>query len=326
MRVFVTGATGFVGSHVVERLLKGGHDPVCLVRPSSNTAHLQALGVETFEGSMSRVAGLEQAVAGVDAVVHIAGIIKARSFDEFYAVNGEATGALVRLVAQVNPGLQRFVAVSSIAAQGPSAGRQARPLERTCEPVSHYGKSKLAGETAVLELADQMAVTVVRPPAVYGPRDYEMLQVFRMASYGVAPVYGDGSGLLSIIHAFDLADAIVSCIDHPHDTGSVFTVDDGQIYTWNELGEHVAAGVGKGVLSLKVPPLLFRAAANLSEIFGRVTKQAVIFNRDKLAEMRQDSWVCGHAAIAEAIGWTPQWPLAKGAEQTAAWYREAGWI
>ncbi len=326
MRVFVTGGTGFVGSHVVEHLLEAGHSPVCLVRKSSDTKHLEELGVELCEGSMSKPAALADTLAGVEAVLHIAGIIKARTYDEFFAVNGAACGELAAVAAKANPDLKRFVLVSSVAAQGPGEGNRGRSAGREPEPVSQYGKSKLAGERSVREFCGDLPLTIVRPPIVYGPRDYGMLDVFKMASYGLAPVYGKGAGYLSVVHVDDLARAIVACIEQEHPSGSVFTVDDGKAYSWLELTKAIAGAFGKRPLTLKLPPVAFKIAANLSEGYGRVVGKAMIFGRDKCLEMGQESWVCGHEEISAVLGWSPQITLEEGAAETARWYRENRWI
>ena len=326
MRVFVTGGTGFVGSHVVEQLLERGHDPLCLVRQTSDTEHLERLGVDTFVGSLTEVGGMRPALAEAEAVIHIAGVIKARDFDWFYRLNGEATGELARLALEANPELERFVFVSSVSAQGPSEGPEPRPLDADPEPVSHYGKSKLAGERELQALAADLPVTIFRPPPVYGPRDHEMLAAFRMAKYGLAPVYGDGSGYLSLIHGKDLARAIVRAIELDHPSASVFSIDDGEVHTWKSLTQGFGEALGKDPLHVCVPRPLFHAAGHLSEAFGKLTSRAVIFTSDKVAEMAQESWVCGNDELCDTLDWQPEWPLAKGARQTAEWYLEKGWL
>ncbi len=326
MRVFVTGGTGFVGSHVVERLLAVGHEPVCLVRKTSDIEHLEKLGVELFEGSMSKPEALAEALANVDAVIHIAGIIKVLDYDEFYAVNGAASGALAAVAAKANPGLKRFVLVSSVAAQGPGDGDRGRAVGREPKPVSHYGKSKLAGEHSVRERCGDLPLTIVRPPVVYGPRDYGMFGVFKMAKLGIAPVYGKGDGFLSVIHVDDLARAIVACIDKEHASGSVFPVDDGAAYSWIELSQLIAGAFGKRARVIKLPPTLFKSAAGLVDGYARVMRKSIIFGRDKYTDMREASWVCGHEAITDALGWEPEIQLEEGAVQTAQWYRENNWF
>ncbi len=326
MRVFVTGGTGFVGSHLVEHLLEAGHDPLCLIRQTSDTAHLDGLGVDTFVGSLADVESMRPALEQVDAVVHVAGVIKVRDFDDFYRFNGEATGELARLAAEVNAELERFVFVSSVSAQGPSQGPNPRPSQAEPAPVSHYGKSKLLGEEQLDELVDELPISIFRPPPVYGPRDHEMLAAFQMAKYGVAPVYGDGEGYLSLVHVNDLAHAIVAALDIDHPSGTVFTIDDGQVHTWKTLTRDFGEAMGKTPRHLPVPRVLFHTAGHISEAFGRLTGRATIFNTDKVAEMSQSSWVCGHARLRELLDWQPAWPIERGAHQTAQWYLDHGWL
>jgi nucleoside-diphosphate-sugar epimerase len=326
MRVFVTGGTGFVGSHVVEKLVDEGHEPLCLVRETSDTDHLDRLGVDTYVGSLAEVETMRGAIEEADAVIHIAGVIKVRDFDDFYRINGEATGELAALASEANPDLARFVYVSSVSAQGPSDGPEPRPHDAQPEPVSHYGKSKLLGEERLGEFVAQIPVSIFRPPPVYGPRDYEMLAAFKMAKYGLAPVYGDGSGYLSLIHVHDLADAIVTAIEVDHRSGAVFAIDDGEVHTWKSLTSKFGEAMGKKPRHICVPKVLFHAAGHVSEAFGKLTNQATIFNTDKVAEMSQPSWVCGNDRLAELLDWQPEWPIERGAKQTADWYRDEGWL
>lgn len=325
-RVFVTGGTGFVGSHVVERLLDEGIEPICLVRETSDTDHLDGLGVETFVGSLTHVEGLRPALRDVDGVVHIAGVIKAKDFDWFYQINADATGELAKLALETNPDLERFVFISSVSAQGPSEGKTPRPLEETPAPVSHYGRSKLAGEKEVLKYSDNLPVTIFRPPPVYGPRDHEMLAAFKMARRGINAVYGSGDSLLSVVFIDDLVDAIYRSLVTDHPSGSIFPIDDGQIHSWRSLTGDIGRAMGKDPMTLPVPTPLFHAAAHASEAWGKIVDKAMIFTTDKVAEMSQDSWICGCGELEEALGWTPDWPLQKGAKVTAEWYIREGWI
>lgn len=326
MRVFVTGATGFVGSHVVEGLIDAGHEPLCLVRETSDTEHLDDLGVETYLGSLDDIEGLEGAVTSADAVFHLAGIVKAKQPEDFYRINGDATEALADLCADSSGTLERFVYVSSLSARGPCFSPGTEPIQEPPEPVSHYGRSKLRGEEGTLEHAESMPVTIFRPPPVYGPRDYEMFRVFQGASMGVAPIYGGGEAKLSVVHIFDLVDAIVTSLETDHPSGAVFPIDDGSYYSWKDLVRAAGKPFGKQPMTIPVPPFLFDVGARASELWGKLTGQAMMFTRDKLAEMKQPNWVCGHRDLTELLDWSPDWPLERGAEQTAKWYVEHGWL
>ena len=324
MRVFVTGGTGFVGSHIVEELMERGHDPLCLVRETSDTSHLDELGAQTHLGSLAEVDTLRPAIADSDAIVHVAGVIKVQEPRAFYQINGEATCRLAEAVVEENPALERLVYVSSIAAQGPAFAPEG--FDGEPDPVSHYGKSKLLGEKGVRGVADEIPATIFRPPPVYGPRDYEMFKIFQSASWGLAPVYGMGKQKTSVIHVFDLADAVAASLEKDHPSGSIFGIDDGGHYTWAELAKACGKPLGKNPVKIPVPSFLFKVAARMNEMWAKMTDQAVIFTRDKVAEMDQDAWVCGNERLCEELDWQPEWPLEKGAEQTVQWYREQGWL
>lgn len=324
MRVFVTGGTGFVGSHVVEKLLEQGHEPVCLVRETSDTEHLDELGVETYLGSLTEIDGLRPALQDCEAVVHIAGVVKVPEPRMFYQINGEATCQLVEAAADENPDLERFVYVSSIAAQGPCFEPEGGEVDP--DPVSHYGKSKLLGEQGVRGVADEIPTTIFRPPPVYGPRDEEMFAVFQGASWGVAPVYGDGEQRTSVVHVFDLADAVEASLKREHPSGMVFGIDDGYYYTWGELAELCGGAMGKNPVQLCIPSPFFKVAARANELRSKLTGNAVIFTRDKVREMDQDDWVCGNDRLCEELDWQPSWPFEDGAQQTVEWYRDNGWL
>ncbi len=324
MRVFVTGGTGFVGSHVVDELIGRDHKPLCLVRETSDTAHLEELGVDTVVGTLEETGELAGAIADSEAVVHIAGIVAAREANDFFEINGEATERLASEAAEADAGLERFIYVSSVAAQGPTDDRSTHDVDPA--PVSDYGRSKLIGERGLQQLADEMPVSIFRPPPVFGPRDREMFALFRGAKWGVVPVYGDGSSRTSIVHVYDLADAVVDALEIEHPSGEVFPIDDGRGYSWLELASLCGQAFDTDPWKLPVPASLFSAAAWTSEMWGKVTGQATIFNRDKLAEMQQPAWVCGHENLSEHLDWTPEWSFADGADQTASWYREHGWL
>lgn len=325
MRVLVTGATGFLGSHVADKLQAKGHDVRALVRESSRTDALKKKQVQIVQGSLEGNRGLHEAMQDIDAVVHCAGLVKARTPEEFHAVNALGAKYLAEAAAEVRPDLRRFVYVSSLAAHGASPdGRPRNPADPP-SPVTHYGKSKLAGERYVLALKDRIPVTIFRPPAIYGPRDREMYSFFKSIRNRVVPLVGRGH-TLSVIYGPDCADAIVASVEKDHASGNVYFVDDGQVYSWEEMGRALQHALGVRAWELKIPRPVFVAAALGSELYGRVRNQPVMLTRNKLEELSQKHWVCDSESLRKDLGWSPTVNVHEGAKLTARWYKEHGWL
>ena len=327
MRVLVTGASGFLGSHIAEELARQEHTVRVLVRRTSDRSFLRGFETEEALGDVTQPESLPAAVAGVDAVVHAAGLVKARSAAEFQAVNAGGTANLLSALNDA-AGLRRFVLISSLSAHGPSPDGRPRRLDEPAAPVSDYGRSKLMAEEFVRSWAgEERPATIIRPPAIYGPRDRAMLPLFRMVRRRFAPLLGDGTNAISCIYAEDAARAAALAATAGGDAPSAtYFLDDGSVYTWRELLAAIEQAVGRKALRLPSPHWAFATAAFLSESYGRLLRRAVSFNRDKYTEMRQRYWVCSHEEIARDLGWKPQVTLSEGAALTAAWYRREGWL
>lgn len=193
-------------------------------------------------------------------------------------------------------------------------------------PISVYGRSKRLGEEHLIALADRLPLTILRPPVVYGPRDRELLKVFRMVKARVMLVRDRGAARVSLIYVEDLARAVALSLSTPHPSGSVFFLEDGEAWSWPALGRAIGEGFGHSPHTVRVPDWTLSVAARATAAYGRLTHRAVFFTPDKLIEMRQSNWACSSRAIRDTLGWRPQTRLADGARRTADWYREAGWL
>lgn len=322
MKALVTGATGFIGSHLAEALRSRGDEVTGLVRSPSKAAALDPLGVRLIQGDLDDPDALARAVEGQDVVFHVAGLVAAKDESEFLRVNRDGTARLADAAARARVG--RFVYVSSMAAGGP-AGRGC-PLTgaEPARPVTAYGRSKLAAEKAVMEGA--LPWVIMRPPTVYGPRDREVLKVFRMARWGIAPVFGDGSQELSAVHGVDLAGALVAAGTAPATTGKVYYPCHPQVVTSEAFVRAVGGAMGRRVHLVPVPHPLGRAILGLTEASSRLAGQTTILTRDKANEFFQVAWTGDPRPLTRDSGWRAAHDLVSGMADTFRWYRSAGWL
>lgn len=327
-RVLLTGATGFVGSHLVELLAEGGRPIRALVRSSSDTRLLEAHGAEIVVGELDDGGALREALTGCDVVVHLAAVTHARRPEDYERVNAAGTRAIVEAAEGLSqgprPGPRRLVYLSSLAAAGPCvAGRPvgARDVPR---PLTAYGRSKLAGERACLE-ARGVSTVVLRAPAVYGPRDREFLRVFRLAVRGIVPVPGDARRPVQLIHAADLARALLAAADAETASG-VYHVAERRCYPYGEVARLIGASVGREVRILPLPAPVVRFAGALSEGLSGMGGRSTLLNRDKARELLAAGWLCETDAAWRDLGFEAAIALPEGLEQTARWYRDQGWL
>ncbi len=322
MKTLVTGATGFVGSHLVEALRRRGDDVTALARSPGKAAALSPLGVRVVAGHLHDRAALERAVEGQDVVYHVAGVVAARSEADFMAANRDGTRNVIE--AAERAGVGRVVLVSSMAAAGPTI--KGRPLrgDELPRPVTAYGRSKLAAEQLVT--ASRLAWTIVRPPMVYGPRDQEVLKVFRLARLGLAPVLGDGTQELCAVYGADLADALIAVGTSPAAVGRAYYACHPEIFTGAEMARAVGRTMGKSPAVIRVPAAIGRGVLMVTEAAARLAGQTTILTADKANEFFQPAWTGDPEPLARDTGWRAARDLRTGLEETYRWYRTAGWL
>ena len=323
LRVLITGATGFLGSHVAEILAADGHEIRALVRASSNTRLLEGLGAQLARGSFDPALGLEDAVRGVDAIVHCAGGGKLKTEADLFRQNTQATCALLDAARANAPRLRRFVFVSSLSAHGPSPDGVARLDTSPGAPVSSYGRSKLDAETAVLAARDVFPVNILRPPGIYGPRDDRWLPMYRSVRRGLIPLVSRDA-VTSIIHGEDCARAIRDMLVSEPPSGSAYAIEDGRARSWREIGETIARALDVRAVAVTVPRPILNLVARASEAIAERRDTAAFFTRDKMRDAVQPYWVCSAAALTRDTGWRPQIEFERGVRSTADWYRREG--
>lgn len=320
MRALVTGGTGFVGSHLIETLLRHGHEVRALVRSQAKATALGFKGVEWVRGDLDDPAALRHAAGGIDVVYHVAGLVAARNEAEFLEVNAGGTRRLLEASGEAS----RFVLVSSLAAAGPAI--RGRPLTgaEPPRPVTQYGRSKLAAEEVVR--SGPTPWTIVRPPAVYGPRDREMFRLFRSAQLGVAPVFGAGDQELSLVYGPDLAEAIAAIGTSPTAAGRIYYPAHPELVTTQELVRTIGRAMGREVRVIRIPEAVGRGVLQITGAIARLGDRPTILTPDKAREFFQPAWTCDPASLAADTGWQAGRDLATGAAETIAWYRREGWL
>jgi 2-alkyl-3-oxoalkanoate reductase len=326
--VLLTGGSGFLGSHIADRLSAAGVEVRALVRRTSDTRHLSSLpGIKLVQGSLDDPTSLTEATRGVRGIIHAAGLIKAMRSQDFARVNTRGTANLLAAARAACPNLDRFVHVSSLAAMGPSKDGRPRPEGSPPAPVTAYGRSKLTAEERVRAASGDIATVVVRPPVVHGPRDRETLAFFLAVKLGVLPLTGSPGSVLSMVYAPDCADVCVRALEADVASGSAFDVEDGVPETLETIIGHIEAAMGTRVrLRVPIPASALKLAAGVTELFGWATNRPVMLTRDKVHELRAPHWVNDGMAARAALGWTPRVTFAEGASLSVAWYREAGWL
>ena len=326
LKALVTGANGFVGSHLVEGLLEKGYQVRCLVRKTSDLKWLSGLDIEYAYADIAEKSSLGSVVKDVDLVFHVAGLTKAKTREEYFRANAEGTKNLVEVCLEESPKIQRLVYISSQAAVGPGDGIKPLNERAPCRPITYYGESKLEGERIVLQHASQLPITIIRPPAVYGPRDSDMLGFFKVANKGFRVSFGTKGSYLSLVYIKDLVDGIIRAAENPKSTGQTYFIADDKIYSWREAFNIIARVLNKRTIPLKIPKSLVSFLAFLSENFSKLLGKTTAFNTQKVKEITQRYWGLDVSKAKAELEFSPRYDLSKGVEETVKWYREMGWL
>ncbi len=319
MRALVTGATGFLGGHVVEHLLERGAEVRCLVRRGSDRSVLPAAAT-LVEGDLEDAAALDLAVEGADVVIHSGALTRKlrQRREDLFRVNEGGTASLLDACAR-RPRPPRFVFVSTLASVGPGDGRD--PIDETspCRPLNDYGDSKRAAELVVLAARDRVPATIVRLPGVFGRRDPNLLPLFRLVARGLRPV---GSRTVTFVHVLDAAEALALTAERPEAEGEVFhaAADDLSI---GEMGRAIASALGTRTLPLPMPSGLVFAAARIAEASARWRGVPVRLDRQKARDLTA-TWRVSSEKIRTRLGWRPTRTFEEGMRESLAWYRERG--
>lgn len=322
MKVLLTGASGFVGSHVLDRLRQRNLPTVALVRRQSRRQLLahHAGWVELREGTLEDTAALRAVVADITHVIHCAGATKALNSAGFFTVN---QAGVRHLLAALPTSVERFIHLSSLAAAGPSTPTRCRSESDPATPVSAYGASKLAGEEEVRRGCPDRHV-ILRPPAVYGPRDGEFLRLFRTVSRRVLP--RPPRQELSLVYVEDLAEAVLVALEHPSAAGKTYFVSHPERVTAFDMGSEIARQMNVRAVPLPLPKALLWVVCAASDLASRVTGKTSVMSLQKVPELVARAWTCESNRLCADTGFKCRTALSAGIAKTLAWYRENHWL
>ncbi|MBI5779698.1 MAG: NAD(P)-dependent oxidoreductase [Planctomycetes bacterium] len=334
MKVLVTGGTGFVGGHLVERLLQKKYEVHCVCRNTSNLQHLKSLphsdNLKFVNLDISNPASyntLTYILKDADYVYHLAGLIKAYRAEDYDQANFLAAKYLIEAMAKANnKNLKRFLHLSSLAAAGPSDTINGITEDAPCRPISYYGQSKLKGEIAVKSYDALLPITILRPPPVYGPRDSGLLFFFQAAARGIKPQFNHKKHI-SLIYVHDLIDATILAAEDHRAIGQTYFVANKEYYSINEVIKIISNIVNKNAVSVKLSDGFIKTAAEIYEGFCYILgREPSMINSQKVLELSQNYWTCLTEKIRIGIGFGASTPIEKGLKETANWYSENGWI
>jgi dihydroflavonol-4-reductase len=326
LKVLVTGGTGFIGSHLVEALLQKGAHVRCLLREPSNLKWLKGLPIESVRGNCNDEASLREAVKGIDQVFHLAGVTKAVREESYFEVNGYGTDNLIHACLKENPLLRKFIYLSSQAAAGPSRDGCGKRESDDCEPVSPYGQSKRMGEEFALAHSHQLPLVILRPSAVYGPRERDIYTYVKLVSKRMKPcIYGQNPRL-SLVYVEDVVQAMLLASEIKDPKGEIFFVSDGHEYPLEEIGDVFAQAMGVRAVRIRVPHWVFYRAATFFESVSKISRKPPLISKGKVEEIVQKDWVCDITRARDLLCFEPRITLAQGARLTVDWYKNENWL
>lgn len=320
--ILVTGANGFIGSHIVDSLLEHNQNVYCLVRKSSNLQWLNTKNVNLVYGSLDDLSGIENLNINFDSVIHSAGIVQAKKKEDFTEVNVKGTQNLIELFKKRN--LQKFVFISSLTAAGPARKDHPKSEQSEDKPITAYGKSKLEAEKVIL--ASGLDYIILRPGAVFGPRDKAMYSVFKMAQKGIFVGVGSNSKYVSMIDGEELAKISTDLTLSESIKNEIINCAYPEPIDLDHFNETIKITMNKKGINLKLPEKLVHSIGYINEYFSSILGISSVFDRDKAKDLSQDFWTADVSKLQNLLNWKPKRNLKQNIQRTLEWYKENRWL
>ncbi len=326
MKILLTGATGFVGSHTAERLLTSGHSIRALTRASSSLQWLEGKPIEVSSGNLLDPDSLKAALTDIEVVIHIAGAVAAKNKQGFYESNQQATRGLLQACQQHGNSLRQFIFISSQTAGGPSLDGTPVTEETPPHPITTYGKSKLAAEDECRQFGDYFPTTILRLPAIYGPRDTATLSFFQAINNRLKPLIGFQNKYVNLCYIEDITHGIEQAVLHPTALTRLYYIGSERNYSWHELSAIAADVMQKKGLFVRIPHSVVHVIAAFSEFSSLFKKKPSVLNWEKRLDLTQQYWTCSIERAKRELAYQPKVSIEEGFEKTVRWYEEKKWM
>lgn len=322
----VTGANGFVGSHLVDYLLGKNFEVRCIVRKSSNLQWLTGKDVKIYDCGLFDKKGLREAFKDVNYIFHVAGVVKAKDEEGYFKGNVEATKVLLEVASEVKENIKKFVVVSSQTVSGPALDGKPVTEDMKPNPLTTYARSKLKQEEVALSYRDIFPVTICRGPAIFGERDTEIFIYFQVFNRGLTTMIGFDKKELSLLHVADLAEGLYLAAVSDKSNGEIYFISSEKFYNWDEVGEITSKVLGKKAFRIKIPHFIVFTIATFAQFFAMFSSKPATLNIEKAKDLTQKLWICDTSKAMKELGYRQKVTVEEGIKRTCDWYRQMKWI
>jgi nucleoside-diphosphate-sugar epimerase len=322
----VTGANGFVGSHLVDYLLEKNFEVRCIVRKSSDLGWLKDKNVKLFDCGLLDIEAMNMVFKDANYIFHVAGVVKSKTPEGYFKGNVETTKALLEAADMNVSSLKRIVIIGSLTAVGPSP--DGNPVNETtiCNPITNYGKSKLAQEQLAQSYMNKLPITILRLHAVYGERDTEIYKVFQTYKLGLMTLVGFNEKRLNLVHVADTVEGIYNAALSEKAKGHGYFIASEKSYTWPEVSSAIAKAFNRKAITIRVPHFLVYIVAAFAEFFSLFSSKAATFNLEKAKDFVQKDWTCDVSKAQKDFNYRQHISLEDGMKRTIDWYKRMKWL
>jgi nucleoside-diphosphate-sugar epimerase len=322
----VTGANGFIGSHLVDYLLSKNFTVRCIIRKTSDIRWLKNKNLELFDCGLKDKEGLRKAFKNAHYVFHVAGVVKSKNKEGYFEGNVETTKTLLEVAEENSTSIKRFLVVSSQTVTGPAHDGKPVNEETSCNPLTTYGKSKLEQEKLVLSFKEKFPVTICRAPAVYGERDTEIFIYFQTFNKGLTTKIGFDKKILSLIHVADLVEGFYLAAVSDKSKGQIYFISSEKFYSWDEVGAITSKVLNKKAIKVTVPHTVVYCIAAIAQFIAFLSNKAATLNLEKAKDLVQRYWICDTSKAMNDLGYRQKVSIEEGIKRTCDWYTEMKWI